>query len=870
MNASLRDEFLRRSLCSSEELDRLGFVSHDQLDLWADAGVLEEAVHGLEEAWGLGALKGAAFDAKIMRGQHGRFGGGVGGPRLKTLPGRGKRIKTLQGKRGGVKGKSFGVYPTPPIDPEMRTEGAPEHMTHEALRAETPKRDELLAAGDRRLARLAAEARRGGDHARGEELERARADAGELEKHGQKELYDRGTKKIEKRITRNLKKASKKGRLGRGQATPVGAPATGHELTKAETDFNAAGKVSQKTLLSYVNDAASKPTTAEMFRSADGQYHPSRAALHAHIIDGFLRQRNKNERGEETISFTNPYMKGMTGDVKPRVLFTGGGYASGKGGIVKQLRALGAKRLGLTPEEFDKNTLVIDPDLIKAELPEFQASALHDPEANIRVYQEAWDIAQHLMAEAQARKLNVIVDGITNTHADEVASRVKGFVDAGYDTPEIHYVSIPTNVASERAIGRAAKGKTAADRRMIPDTIMRAVHRDVSATIPGVMAKAKKMGADVHVWDNYRGNDEVTGKPKPAEKVASADHETGQITHHDSGAFQKILDKANESIPGVKDPKADEPVSLPTAGGAEKPGSIPLKVDPELAKIHGAALDAAIPETPGRRPQPHTDLDEALQHAKDNIDGYRALLDLGQGISQALGADVHDMSAGKDFEDAAGDIEQNMDRPHVLIAPVKGRKRAAQKLAADGTDASALYDALRGTVTVPRSADMPHAIDTIVRQARARGWTVEHAKNRFANAEGDARFPQNGYGDVNLTLRAPVSQGGHAVELQVNTNPMWWAKEVGPGHKFYEVERHVNDEAAAQGNRALTPDEQKLIDDAQAAAKPIYDRAAAVSQQRGGDKNIGDTLTGDAASKKELASSLSSLQDRLTALPKGA
>ena len=401
-NATLREEFLRRGLVPEEELDRLGWVSHADLDLWEEAGVLELGVGGLQEAWGLGLLHGDIFNRRIIRGRGGKFGGVIGGPQVKPQSERRIRqvsgprvesvgphgpaiggtgpIKELKGRRGGVRGKRLAVYETPPkLRPtQPRPMGRPERMSAEQMHAEATSARDLHNAGRARLGRLAREetaagvkAARAGDHAAAREHhEQARAhenamkDPAQTLAHGQAELYQKRSKRLEKRIARNVKKAGE-------QITPAAGAVRGeHDLSAAEVHFNDAGRVSQKTLLAYAEEAARNPTTAEMYRNKDGDYHPSRAALHADIIDKLLRQHEATAEGKDAgLSGTKDYLKPPK-DGKPTVIFTGGGYAAGKGGVQGMLKA---------ENQWPDDAMLLDPDLIKAELPEFQAAATGGP-----------------------------------------------------------------------------------------------------------------------------------------------------------------------------------------------------------------------------------------------------------------------------------------------------------------------------------------------------------------------------------------------------------------------------------------------------------------------------------------------------------
>lgn len=93
--ASIREELIRRGMATAAQLDEAGLVSHEELDLAAEEGRLEEYArrvhHG--KAWGLGLLKGTTFNRNVRRGRGGKFISRLGlgpqpGPKLRLSPGR--------------------------------------------------------------------------------------------------------------------------------------------------------------------------------------------------------------------------------------------------------------------------------------------------------------------------------------------------------------------------------------------------------------------------------------------------------------------------------------------------------------------------------------------------------------------------------------------------------------------------------------------------------------------------------------------------------------------------------------------------------------------------------------------------------------
>lgn len=366
-----------------------------------------------------------------------------------------------------------------------------------------------------------------------------------------KKLYTDRKESLEKRVGKEVRKGTAK------SPVPGEVPEGGY---KSDAARNAAGKVNQKALLAYAEQASSSfhtdaegnvildaPTSVAKYRlgfTGNGEpiYASSRREIHERIIDAFLRQRD--EKGG-----LDPNGKPLPSQESPKVLFTGGGYSAGKGSLVNQV----FPEQGRIPED----SFTLDPDVIKAALPEFRHLIEVDPEANLALYEEAWDIAQEVQRRAQERKINMIVDGIADTSPEEVIGRLESFVDAGYESLDLVYVDIGTEEAMKRAKARAENPRAKiSDRRYIPEVIMRSVHRDVAATIDELFKRMKddriQLGIPfkIEVYNNDSFMDE-TGRAKPT-LVASA-ASGGKIEIPEPEAFAATLQKKNESIPGVNE-----------------------------------------------------------------------------------------------------------------------------------------------------------------------------------------------------------------------------------------------------------------------------------------------------------------------------
>jgi len=322
-------------------------------------------------------------------------------------------------------------------------------------------------------------------------------------------------------------------------------------FTEAEAHFNDAGKVSQRSLAEYVDRAATAPKTVDLHSSMDENgrriYDESRRPLHEKLTDMWFRQRvfdpsAKEGKGDWVFSETAPHIQPQE---NPEVMFSGGGYAAGKGGVVKLKRAKGEE----PASGYDGPTPVLDPDLFKPYLMEADGIDPEDPESNMRVYQEAWDLAQEIQARAQEQKLNIVVDGISDTSPEEMIARVQSFTDKGYKA-RASYVDIPTEEALKRAADRAKNATSASDRRHIPEVIMRSVHRDVAATVPNMVRRLREENIDmeIEVWDNDQGKDEQGNFRPPLRFFHYAN---GVETVEDAALWDRFQRKASERILGV-------------------------------------------------------------------------------------------------------------------------------------------------------------------------------------------------------------------------------------------------------------------------------------------------------------------------------
>ena len=130
-----------------------------------------------------------------------------------------------------------------------------------------------------------------------------------------------------------------------------------------------------------------------------------------------------------------------------------------------------------------------------------------------------------------------------------------------------------------------------------------------------------------------------------------------------------------------------------------------------------------------------------------------------------------------------------------LVAPPKEMSVAIKKIEDKYKgDHNHLKDVVRGTVLVGNLGDVPSAYEQIKARAEARGWHVREFENKYLGPPPPwHKGPTGpGYRDIKVQLVAP---NGVPCELQIQTAPMFWAKEGGEGHDLYREIRQLDRQA---------------------------------------------------------------------------
>jgi predicted ABC-type ATPase len=192
-----------------------------------------------------------------------------------------------------------------------------------------------------------------------------------------------------------------------------------------------------------------------------------------------------------------------------------------------------------------------------------------DPSASSFVHEESSYLAKVAQAEAFKRKINTTLDGTGDSSEEAVRKKIDAARAAGY-TVAAYYVSVPTEIAVERAKDRAING-TGSDRgRAVPPSVIEHAHAAVSQILPHVADE----------FDSLVLFDTNVPFGTPPNLMARKDPD-GDFTVMNQDLYDAFLGKAGDNGP-VK----DKPLAAPDTGSAEPVK--PAEPDPNAPKVPAA------------------------------------------------------------------------------------------------------------------------------------------------------------------------------------------------------------------------------------------------------------------------------------------
>lgn len=202
----------------------------------------------------------------------------------------------------------------------------------------------------------------------------------------------------------------------------------------------------------------------EQYQFSNGALSADRQALHEAI---------KQELFAEASAVDNP-----------TAYLLGGGPATGK----STFRDSGA--MGLSA-----NSVTIDSDVIKAKLPEYRERLkANDPTAAAFVHEESSLLAKQLLRDASDGQYNMVYDGTGDGSIDSLSQKV-AIMRANGAKVEAHYLTIPTDLAIERAQLRAEETG-----RAVPEALIKEAHAAVSLVFPEAIKRG--LFDKFYLWDS--------------------------------------------------------------------------------------------------------------------------------------------------------------------------------------------------------------------------------------------------------------------------------------------------------------------------------------------------------------------------------
>ncbi|MBI1207425.1 MAG: hypothetical protein GC191_09060 [Azospirillum sp.] len=277
---------------------------------------------------------------------------------------------------------------------------------------------------------------------------------------------------------------------------------------------------------------------------------------------------------------------------------------------------------------------------------------------------------------------------------------------------------------------------------------------------------------------------DVQGKGKV---VTSGEH--GVTVTDESGREHQVrhehLIGPHGDQPDAENGGTPHPTAPPKAGGDNPP---PLFATEFISGL------------PAKKDQPTKDKDELYKLSGEALDHMKEWLNKGHGVCDQLGYKTMTKGMeGVDWDSPGGML---------FIAPLKGEKRASEKVASDyGGDWSQLRDVVRCSIAVDSHDDVKSALDALKRGGIN---LAQQPKDRF-----NQPLPV-GYRDLLMNIEFP---NGAIGEVRLHVKSMLKAKE--DGHKHYEAQRTIDSKPRKQWS-ADDADRWAAANDAQL---DIYGRA---------------------------------------------
>ena len=203
------------------------------------------------------------------------------------------------------------------------------------------------------------------------------------------------------------------------------------------------------------------------------------------------------------------------------VYMLGGAPANGKSTLVDS---------GLLPHP--KDALVIDPDKLKAKIPEYKSMInsgnkdLIAKAANF-VHEESSLLGKSIQAEAYRKGIGVVLDGVNGGYLEKVSKKIEGIRAASGKMVRADYVTLDTDLSLKLAQARAKKTG-----RVVPEDFIKKSNRNIAELIPQLVEK--KVFDELYLWDTN-----INGTPRLILRMIN-----GKLEVLEPELYQNFLNKA--------------------------------------------------------------------------------------------------------------------------------------------------------------------------------------------------------------------------------------------------------------------------------------------------------------------------------------
>ena len=232
-----------------------------------------------------------------------------------------------------------------------------------------------------------------------------------------------------------------------------------------------------------------------LYQDKEGNYNEERTSLHRSIVQDKINQGSTNLG----TSF-----------------FLGGAPATGKSSLEKSGQVV-----------YPQGILRVDPDGIKAELPEYKLMADNKmSKAASLVHEESSKITKDIVNNAADNKLDAVIDTVGDGTFEKVAEKAKQQRDAGKRVVA-HYVTTDVETSLTREAARAEKTG-----RKVPNDYIKSMHKEISVIFPKLATN--NTFNELHLYDNNGSTPKLIYSKKD-----------GKETILDANAYNKFLKKAN-------------------------------------------------------------------------------------------------------------------------------------------------------------------------------------------------------------------------------------------------------------------------------------------------------------------------------------